>query len=211
MSLSSSPDSTSPLDTTRVGQPSTGAVSNALKSYTGTVGSKDNSAKSALSRDSIKSRLRSKHLKRTPSIRFVSKEDDNDNNAEGQHQQQSSDPRLDLIVSMLMKGLKDNDVSADPEDSEKLEKSVKQRPGSSSSHSNNNRQLLPSVPKSSTKQITKTYFDYSADSGNEPAPSQLYIDVSGTVSVIDCVCACGCPLAYDRSELELGNCLKRWY
>lgn len=133
-------------------------------------GSKDNnSVKSTLSRDSIKSRLRSKHLKRTPSIRFVAQENDDDDNAEAlqqAQQQQSSDPRLDLIVSMLMKGLKEGSNEPAAAYSENVEKSV-------------NHRQLPSVPKSSSTKVPKTYFDYAVDSAdNELAPSPLYIDVS---------------------------------
>lgn len=163
LSLSSSSSSSDSSTSPRVGQP----TDDVLKSYTDAVASsrKDNSAKSPLSRDSIKSRLRSKHLKRTPSIQFIAQEDNyDDDNAELQQQQQSSDPRLDLIVSMLMKGLKESNEPAAY--TENLEKSV-------------NHRQLPPVPKSSAR-APKAYFDYStADSVSEPAPlSQLYIDVS---------------------------------
>lgn len=148
--LSSSSDSLSASDSSRAAH--SDEVSS-LEPYANNAVSSVQERKSQLSRDSIKSRLRSKHLKRTPSIRFVGKEND-----DAEEQQQSSDPKLDFIVQMLMKGLKDdNEATAY---SQNAEKSVKQGPSSGAA-----------VP-------AKTYFDYSVDSS---AP--LYIDVSKPVWV----------------------------
>lgn len=169
---SSSSDSSSPNDATRaVGQSANNDAVSSLKSYaidaaSGSSGQEPN-GKSQLSRESIKSRLRSKHLKRTPSIRFVAKEDDG-------VEQQPSDPKLDFIVQMLMKGLKDdNEATAY---SENLEKSVNER--ANSDYGTKMHLPLTEVGRSSAK-VPKTYFDYSVDSGNAP----LYIDVSVPVCV----------------------------